>query len=328
MDNYEVTDNKHLSITSMCDVTYKNYGKEFIAIPGQAFPIYNIAKGVVPHAARMWLYTAVSNSSEKLWMDDNQFYRLSELPFNTWTGSPIGNLGRPGGIQVIHATFGMPGLTSRRSVDDFRRAIHNYPLPAGVFYKLNEMANSATTTLHKRLMPCIFAELNSTMDKIYPDHRKMQMWVPVDRKWYTLGTEFMKKVDVVRLDMPVMMTPLEDLLDARKLPYSRPHDQAITTYMRMLSEFRYRTGAEMLYLGHLTENLFADCSELVTRQEYDFLKPDPDRCKNHRLKRKRTLEGLDSKTPLLDLEDDYGLIKRVFSSKSFLPPETLSWNHL
>ena len=96
------------SIAAMADIVYTENGKQYLGLPGQAFPIYYRHGGHRGVSTSMWIYSAiVENQEGKFLLSDRTYQDDNGLSRNP-DGDSDDLLGGPGtGIHILESA---PGL--------------------------------------------------------------------------------------------------------------------------------------------------------------------------------------------------------------------------
>lgn len=259
-------DTDHLTVQLMRDLIYRNNDVDYIALPGQAFPIFDIDKGVSRHPVSLWVYTAVANQAGKFFMDNGHFIHPGSLTLSSQSNAPrhLNTLGAPGGVRISRVTTGLPGLSSFRSIDSLKPGIEFHPMEGWDFVQMAGRCTGITTT-GRRFMPYIYIENNCVADKLFHDSCKYDMWIPT-KGWFGMGKEKMEMREMIRTDIPVMLTALENLIPI--LGYKDNVDSMTALYLSMIYSFAATTKADKLYIG--PEMVNSDpAPDLLTRDEYD-----------------------------------------------------------
>lgn len=268
IETLNTSERRHAHTALLRDVIYRSDGKSYIALPGQAFPLYDIHEGITRCPTSLWIYAAVIEPGNKFLMDDGNFWNIDSLPQSQQAAEPrpLARLGEPGGVRIINVTEGLPGLPSIYSIDSGRAGVEHHALAANDFVQLQGRCKS-TTMSGRRFMPYIYIRNTMITDKIFPDSCKYEMWIP-ERNWFGLGKEKLVRTDMIRTDIPVMLTAVEKLLPRLGYQKGATVYDILPMYLKMLYRFAEVTRESKLYLGPEVLN-GNDVPDMITRQEYD-----------------------------------------------------------
>lgn len=321
MDTLKKEKFSHAQISVMRDVIYRSEGQTYIALPGQAFPLYDIHAGVSRCPTSLWIYAAAQEPGNKFLMSDGDFWNIDNLPQSQQSHEPrpLARLGEPGGIRIINATEGLPGIPSAYAIDSSRHGVEQHYMHANDFMQMQGRCKS-TTTSGRRFLPHIYIKNNAKADKLFPDSHKYEMWIP-ERNWFGLGKEKLVRTEMICTDIPVLITTIEKLLPKLGYPNNATVYDIIPRYMGMLYKFAEVTMESKLYLGPEVLN-GVDVPDMVTRQQYDGINS------YHAYDRPITTRPYVKDNIWGQFEEDWAKFKTALRDQTFINYMTANLTHI
>ena len=304
----------HLKVQLMRDLVYSVDNTDYIALPGQAFPIFTIGGTSNPYPVSLWVYTAVIDQAGRFFLENGHFGHPGSAYVNQCANAPRPGaiLGAPGGVRISHISRGLPGLPVAQSIDSWKPGITLHKMEGWDFVQMEGRCASVTTT-GRRFMPSIYIENTSVTDKMFPDSCKYEMWIP-KKGWFGYKKDKLEKREMICTDIPVMLTALEHLIPT--LGYSnKTVDSMVTLYLSLLDDFCNVTRADTFFIGPEVLN-GNDVPDLVTREEYNDIGSTV--C----FDRPTIARAFDKKNIWQPFEEDWFKLKSAFENGSFIDIRT------
>lgn len=301
---------KH-KISAMADIVYEENGKQYLGLPGQAFPIYYKAGGHRGVSTSMWIYSAITEDTEgKFLLSDNTYRYESELSRNP-DGDSDDLLGGPGaGIHIMNFAYGLPGLATTASWKAHHVSYAKKPMYVQDFYRMSEMGRETIPAIGERWLPSLYVHTQNVTDPYFKNAEKHELlfkanWI-FTRKW--------EKGEFYKLPLPVVISPLENVIpNSWKVTSDNiPYDAAHMVY-RMLDSMMTRLNVNAIFIGRDMEYGIPN-DKLVERHEYNQIMATQD--SNCRYVISDTYKQDD---PFKHIDTNRSELVRILSGGSILP---------
>lgn len=309
-DDYTQLKSKH-KISAMADIVYTENGKQYLGLPGQAFPIYYKAGGHRGVSTSMWIYSAIIDDTEgKFLLADNTYRSDSELSRNP-DGDSDDLLGGPGaGIHIMNFAYGLPGLATTASWKAHHVSYAKKPMYVQDFYRMSEMGREADPTICERWLPSLYVHAQNVKDPYFKNAEKHELLFKANG----IFTSKWEKGEFYKLPMPVVISPLENVIrDAWKVTSDNiPYDAAHMVY-RMLDAMMTRLNVNAIFIGRDLEYGVPN-DKLVERHEYNQIMATPySNC------RYVTSDTYNLSDPFKNIDTNRSELLRILSGGSIIP---------
>ena len=261
------------SIAAMADIVYTENGKQYLGLPGQAFPIYYRHGGHRGVSTSMWIYSAiVENQEGKFLLSDRTYQDDNGLSRNP-DGDSDDLLGGPGtGIHIMNFAYGLPGLATTASWKAHQVSYVQKPMYVQDFFRMSEMGRETDPTIGERWLPSLYVHAQNVTDPYFKNAEKHELLFKANG----IFTSKWEKGEFYKLPMPVVISPLENVIrdswgaTSGNIPYDAAH-----MVYRMLDAMMTRLNVNAIFIGRDMEYGIPS-DKLVERHEYNQIMATPD----------------------------------------------------